>query len=107
MTIKWVVTGLVTVVLTATACENSKKLQGNNKGSYGLKDAYQKDFLIGTALNTAQIQEKDTAAARLIRQQFNAITPENIMKAEIISQLLTHRERIIAEIGARDRNLAR
>lgn len=31
----------------------------------------------------------------------------DIMKAEIISQLLTHRERIIAEIGARDRNLAR
>ena len=84
MTIKWVVTGLVAVVLMGTACDNSKKLTAANQSSTGLKDAYQKDFLIGTALNTAQIQEKDTAAARLIQQQFNAVTPENIMKAEII-----------------------
>ncbi|MBL0269822.1 MAG: endo-1,4-beta-xylanase [Chitinophagaceae bacterium] len=67
-----------------TACDNSKKLTAANQSSTGLKDAYQKDFLIGTALNTAQIQEKDTAAARLVQQQFNAVTPENIMKAEII-----------------------
>ncbi len=84
MTIKWVVTGLVAVVLMGTACDNSKKLTAANQSSTGLKDAYQKDFLIGTALNTAQIQEKDTAAARLVQQQFNAVTPENIMKAEII-----------------------
>jgi len=84
MTIKWVLTGLVAVVLMSTACDNSKKLTGGNALSAGLKDAYKKDFLIGTALNTAQIQEKDSTAARLIQQQFNAITPENIMKAEII-----------------------
>ncbi len=84
MTIKWVVTGLVAVVLMGTACDNSKKLTAANQSSTGLKDAYQKDFLIGTALNTSQIQEKDTAASRLVQQQFNAVTPENIMKAEII-----------------------
>jgi endo-1,4-beta-xylanase len=49
-----------------------------------LKEAYKNDFLIGTALNTQQIEEKDPKAAALITQQFNAITPENIMKAEII-----------------------
>jgi len=84
MTIKWVLTGLVAVVLMGTACDNSKKLTAANQSSTGLKDAYQKDFLIGTALNTSQIQEKDTAASRLVQQQFNAVTPENIMKAEII-----------------------
>src|SRR5687768_16819466 len=58
---------------------NRKPLTGNN-----LKDAYKDDFLIGTALNAEQIEEKDSKANALILQQFNAITPENIMKAEII-----------------------
>lgn len=49
-----------------------------------LKEAYHKDFAIGTALNTRQIEEKDPAAALLVPQQFNMVTPENIMKAEII-----------------------
>jgi len=49
-----------------------------------LKETFQKDFLIGTAMNARQIEEKDSAADRLIKQQFNAVTPENCMKAEII-----------------------
>jgi endo-1,4-beta-xylanase len=49
-----------------------------------LKETFKNEFLIGTALNTAQILEKDPAANKLITQQFNAATPENIMKAEII-----------------------
>lgn len=60
---------------------------GTNKAttkSNSLKEAYKNDFLIGTALNTQQIEERDAAAAALIPQQFNAVTPENIMKAEII-----------------------
>lgn len=46
-----------------------------------LKETFKTDFLIGTALNPWQIQGRDTAAARLVLQQFNAITPENSMKA--------------------------
>lgn len=49
-----------------------------------LKDVYKGDFLIGTALNTAQIEEKDAKANALIVQQFNTATPENIMKCEVI-----------------------
>ena len=49
-----------------------------------LKQVYKNSFLIGAALNTAQIEEKDAAANALIQQQFNVITPENIMKCEII-----------------------
>ena len=49
-----------------------------------LKETFKNDFLIGTAINTQQIEEKDSASDRLIKQQFNAVTPENIMKAEII-----------------------
>ncbi len=49
-----------------------------------LKETFKNDFVVGTALNTQQIMEKDSAAAVLVPQQFNAATPENIMKAEII-----------------------
>lgn len=49
-----------------------------------LKETFKNNFLIGTALNATQIEEKDPLAAVLIPQQFNAITPENIMKSEII-----------------------
>jgi endo-1,4-beta-xylanase len=49
-----------------------------------LKTVFKNSFLIGTAVNAQQIEGKDTAAARLIMEQFNAVTPENIMKAEMI-----------------------
>lgn len=49
-----------------------------------LKDAYAGHFFIGTALNSTQIREEDSTAAGLIAKQFNAITPENIMKCEVI-----------------------
>lgn len=49
-----------------------------------LKETFKKDFLIGTALNTQQILEQDAQAARLVPLQFNAITPENVMKAALI-----------------------
>ncbi|MCP9767070.1 endo-1,4-beta-xylanase [Lacihabitans sp. LS3-19] len=55
--------------------------QSNSKS---LKKAYQDDFLIGTALGTQHILEKNAQADKLIKEQFNAITPENIMKSEVI-----------------------
>ncbi|MBO9566799.1 MAG: endo-1,4-beta-xylanase [Niastella sp.] len=53
-------------------------------GIPSLKETYKADFLIGTALNTGQINERDQRAGSLIAQQFNAATPENIMKAQLI-----------------------
>lgn len=49
-----------------------------------LKDVFKNDFLIGTAMDAQQIEGRDVAADKLIKQQFNAVTPENCMKAEII-----------------------
>jgi endo-1,4-beta-xylanase len=46
-----------------------------------LKETFKNDFLIGTALNTFQIEERDPIAAKLVPQQFNAATAENSMKA--------------------------
>jgi endo-1,4-beta-xylanase len=65
------------------ACNNTKKATGTTS-TPSLKQTFKNDFLIGTALSSQQIEEKDSAAAKLVPQQFNAATPENIMKAEII-----------------------
>lgn len=46
-----------------------------------LKDAYAGKFVIGTAMNTPQIEERDEAAVRVIKENFNAIVAENCMKA--------------------------
>jgi endo-1,4-beta-xylanase len=50
----------------------------------GLKDVFKGKFYIGTAMNADQITGKDTAAIRLIKQHFNAITAENCMKTGLI-----------------------
>ncbi|MBW3128151.1 endo-1,4-beta-xylanase [Hymenobacter profundi] len=45
-----------------------------------LKDAYKKDFYVGAALNYRQIGGQDAQAMALIKQQFNTISPENLLK---------------------------
>ena len=52
-----------------------------NSKSNSLKKCYKGDFYIGTALNDGQINEKDANVDLLIRNEFNAITAENIMKS--------------------------
>lgn len=49
-----------------------------------LKQAYQDKFLIGAALNAAQITGADTSALNLVDREFNTVTPENVMKWENI-----------------------
>jgi endo-1,4-beta-xylanase len=49
-----------------------------------LKDAFKGSFLVGAAINRAQIYEEDTRGAAIVKAQFNAITPENILKWEAV-----------------------
>jgi endo-1,4-beta-xylanase len=45
-----------------------------------LKDVFKKNFLIGAALNTAVVTDKDPKAAAIVVKHFNTITSENAMK---------------------------
>jgi endo-1,4-beta-xylanase len=72
------------VTVLFTGCTSSKKTTASSSSANSLKEAYKNDFLIGAALNAQQIEEKEAQAAALIPAEFSAITPENIMKAEII-----------------------
>ncbi|HUJ51424.1 MAG TPA: endo-1,4-beta-xylanase [Bryobacteraceae bacterium] len=49
-----------------------------------LKDAFQKAFRIGTAVNQAQFEERDTCGVPIIKAQFNTISPENVLKWESV-----------------------
>ncbi len=75
-------TRILGIVFSCTFFAAEKGFSQNNLPS--LKEVFKNNFLIGAALNTQQIEEKDAAAASLVPQQFNAVTPENIMKAQII-----------------------
>lgn len=49
-----------------------------------LKDVFKGDFLIGAAINNAQIYGRDTAGDALLEKQFNAISPENVLKWGVV-----------------------
>lgn len=77
---------IIAVTLTGcffSGCSPAQKAAGNT-GIPSLKEAFKNDFFIGAALDSLQILEQAPGANALILQQFNAITPENAMKAENI-----------------------
>jgi endo-1,4-beta-xylanase len=47
-----------------------------------LKDAYRGAFYIGVAINANQITGKDAQGAKIVGEQFDSITPENVLKWE-------------------------
>ena len=55
-----------------------------NAPSPTLKDTYKNAFRIGVAINQRQFTGEDTNGVALINAQFNSISPENVLKWEII-----------------------
>lgn len=53
-------------------------------GRKSLKDAFRNKFLIGVAMNSAQIREENKEADKQILSHFNSIVAENCMKSERI-----------------------
>ena len=49
-----------------------------------LKDAYRDAFLFGTAVNDDIVAGRDPRAEALVPRHFNALTAENVMKAEVL-----------------------
>lgn len=52
-----------------------------------LKDVFQDHFLIGVALNSDQVLEKDKITSEIVKKHFNTITSENDLKWESIHPL--------------------
>jgi len=49
-----------------------------------LKDVFKNEFLVGAALNTSQFTGSNAADVRIVRRQFNSISPENALKWESV-----------------------
>src|SRR5579863_6746285 len=70
------------VCLSGLATAGQAPFQARDQAT--LKDAFRKGFLIGAAINTQQITGVDTLGDAIITQQFDSISPENVMKWEVI-----------------------
>jgi endo-1,4-beta-xylanase len=49
-----------------------------------LKDAFKGSLLIGAALNPGEFTESDARDAALVKEQFDSISPENVLKWEMV-----------------------
>lgn len=61
--------------------------QQQQQKSIFLKDVYNNAFKIGTAVNHDIVSGNDKASLDIVKDHFNAITAENVMKAEVINPL--------------------
>jgi endo-1,4-beta-xylanase len=66
-----------------------------------LKDVFKGVFNVGTAVYPRQFDEDDRASATLIKHHFNTISPENVMKWEVIHPLPN-----VYHVGPADRYVA-
>lgn len=57
----------------------------NTGNTQTLKDVYKDAFLVGVAVNPAITSGRDKATQQIVINQFNSITPENVMKAAPIN----------------------
>lgn len=68
---------LLCIILFLGICPNTE----TDSTPTSLRDTYKDAFLIGCAVNGAVVTGADQAAQDIVLQQFNTITPENVMKA--------------------------
>lgn len=73
------------LVILFLVCCNTKTDQNKDKGKKTLVNTYKDAFLMGCAVNEEVSSGKDTISRKIILEEFNSITPENVMKAEVIN----------------------
>ena len=83
MRLRFVTAAGAAIVLTACHTASSGTASATAPRG-GLKEAFKGAFRVGTALNPQQFGERDTASVALILREFNAITPENVLKWEVV-----------------------
>jgi endo-1,4-beta-xylanase len=57
-------------------------MSSNAQNQPSLKDAYKGCFMVGAALNAGEFTGQNQPADAIIKEQFNAVSPENVLKWE-------------------------
>lgn len=69
------------VFLVLSGCTTKEKEPAKVETQTTLKEAYKDAFFIGSALSQRVVEGSDEATLNIIKEQFNTITAENVMKA--------------------------
>lgn len=69
---------IVLLLFVVVACQEPSS--ENREEFSTLKDAYESYFVVGAALSQNQVENPESGAMTLVRQQFSSITPENLLK---------------------------
>jgi endo-1,4-beta-xylanase len=72
------------LLLISAVCLSSVVAIAQAPAPATLKDTFRGAFVVGVAMNADQITGKDARGDAIITQQFNSISPENVMKWEVI-----------------------
>ena len=83
-TINSLISTVLLIALVSCGEKPEKNETGRSPEKISLRNVFMEDFTIGAAINRRQIAGTDTAARRLLKKEFNSITPENVMKWENI-----------------------
>lgn len=70
---------LFALIICLNSC-NQKVVKEENQELLSLKNTFSNDFYIGAALNDGHLDQSDSLGVNLVKKEFNAITPENVMK---------------------------
>ncbi|MDZ7717997.1 MAG: endo-1,4-beta-xylanase [Balneolaceae bacterium] len=73
---------ILILFLSLAGCVKEQKQQLNSSKTESLANAYRDHFKIGVALNRFQVNGEIPKATPLIKQHFNSVTPENLLKWE-------------------------
>ena len=82
-TMKWI-RPLAAAALACALAAPALRAQQKQAPAPVLKQELRGKFLIGAAINLAQIEGRDTQGSALVRREFNTISPENVLKWEAV-----------------------
>jgi endo-1,4-beta-xylanase len=76
--LKWYYLLFTILLFVVSSCE--KSVTDKSEELPALKEIYENHFVVGAALNQNQVANPNSKAMKLVEQQFNSITPENLLK---------------------------
>lgn len=71
---------LIIMAFFLASCGSTEQKEVSEENSLTLKEALKEDFMIGAALNYDQVYGREDSATTIVKDHFNTISPENVLK---------------------------